>query len=127
MIVTERDEDGNILETRPNDVPVQSMEDFWQQANDDTIIESGIFDASYVKLREVSLSYAFPQAWFSGSAVSSGSVTVQGRNLLLLHSNVPHVDPETNLFGSGGNIGQGVEFNNVPNSSSLGVSFNLTF
>jgi TonB-linked SusC/RagA family outer membrane protein len=127
VIVTERDEEGNILETRPNDVPVQSMEDFWQQANDDTIIESGIFDASYVKLREVSLTYAFPQAWFNGSPISSGSVTVQGRNLLLLHSNVPHVDPETNLFGSGGNIGQGVEFNNVPNSSSLGVTFNLAF
>jgi TonB-linked SusC/RagA family outer membrane protein len=128
VIVTERDPDTEeILETRPNDVPVQSMEDFWQQANDDTIIESGIFDASYVKLREVSLSYSFPQTWFSGSPVSSGSVTVQGRNLLLLHSNVPHVDPETNLFGSGGNIGQGVEFNNVPNTSSLGVTVNLSF
>ena len=127
VIVTERGSNGEIAETRPNDVPVQSMQDFWQQHSDQSIIESGVFDASYVKLREVSLTYTFPQRWFSQFGVRSASLTAQGRNLLLLYSEVPHIDPETNLFGAGATIGQGVEFNNLPNTTTFGATLNVSF
>lgn len=127
VIVTSRDENGNITGTRPNDVPVPSMEAFWGQFSEDGIISNSVFDASYVKLREVSLSYSLPQSLFADVGVQSASVELQGRNLLLLYSNVPHIDPETNLFGAGANIGQGVEFNNLPNTTSFGATLNLTF
>lgn len=127
VIVTERDENGNIVATRPNDVPVQSMEDFWQAHSEQNIIEAGIFDASYVKLREVSVNFQFPQSWLGRAPLQSGSLELKGRNLLLLYSKVPHIDPETNLFGAGANIGQGIEFNNLPNTTSYGVTLNLTF
>ena len=120
VIVTE---DG----TRPNDVPVPSMEAFWGQFAEDGIIENSVFDASYVKLREISLSYSLPQSLLGDVGVQSASIEVQGRNLLLLYSNVPHIDPETNLFGAGANIGQGVEFNNLPNTTTFGATVNLTF
>lgn len=127
VIVTERAEDGSIVDTRPNDVPVQSMEDFWQAHSGQNIIEAGVFDASYIKLREVTLSFSFPQSWLSQTRLQSGSLELKGRNLLLLSSNVPHIDPETNLFGAGANIGQGIEFNNVPNTTSFGATLNLSF
>lgn len=127
VIVTERNAAGEIVETRPNDVPVPSAQQFWGQFAEDGIIENSVFDASYVKLREVALSYNLPQSWLARIPVENASVTVQGRNLLLLYSNVPHIDPETNLFGAGANIGQGVEFNNLPNTTTYGATLNLTF
>jgi TonB-linked SusC/RagA family outer membrane protein len=128
VIVTERDaETGEILETRPNDVPVQSMEAFWGQHSNQSIIESGVFDATYVKLRDVSLTFNFPTSWLARAPVQNAALTLQGRNLLLLYSEIPHIDPETNLFGAGANIGQGVEFNNLPNTTTFGATLNLTF
>jgi TonB-linked SusC/RagA family outer membrane protein len=127
VIVTERDANGNITGTRPNDVPVPSMQAFWGQFTEDGIIENSVFDASYVKLREVALSYSLPQSLLADVRVQNASIELQGRNLLLLYSNVPHIDPETNLFGAGANIGQGVEFNNLPNTTTFGASINLTF
>ena len=126
-VIAERNEDGEIVGTRPNDVPVPSMEEFWSSHSQQNIIEAGVFDASYVKLREVSVTFDFPQAWVRNTPLQRGSLKLQGRNLLVLHSNVPHIDPETNLFGAGANIGQGVEFNNVPNTTTYGATLNLSF
>jgi hypothetical protein len=126
-VIVTRNSAGEIVSRRPNDVPVSSMQAFWGQFSEDGIIENAVFDASYVKLREVALSYSLPQSLFADVGISNGSIELQGRNLLLLYSNVPHIDPETNLFGAGANIGQGVEFNNLPNTTSFGATLNLTF
>ena len=48
---------------RPNDVPVQSMQDFWGWYSSVSNTEGSVFDASYVKLREVRLSYTLPASW----------------------------------------------------------------
>lgn len=125
VIVTERDAAGNIVETRPNDAPVTSMSAYWGALT--STVGPNVFDASFIKLREVSLTYSFPQSWFEQTSLTSGSFQVQGRNLLLLHSNVPHIDPETNVFGSAGGVGQGYEFNTVPNTTTIGATLNLTF
>ena len=127
VIVTRDPNTGEITDRRPNDVPVQSMQAFWGDHSDQSIIESAVFDASYVKLRDVSLTFNFPQTWLNRSPLKNASFTLQGRNLLLLYSEVPHIDPETNLFGSGASIGQGVEFNNLPNTTTIGATLNFSF
>ncbi|MBE8719453.1 SusC/RagA family TonB-linked outer membrane protein [Sphingobacterium pedocola] len=106
-----------------NDVPVQSMEDFWGQFST-TNTEGNIFDASYVKLREVVLSYQLPSKWLQGGPrfIKGASVGLEGRNLWLIKDNVPHIDPEVNLFGPS-SLGEGVEFNSVPSTRTIG--FNL--
>jgi len=116
-------EDGSFV---PNNVPVQSMQAFWQRYNEGSIIEGGVFDASYVKLREVSVNYSLPSKWFDSMPISSLSVGVEGRNLAILFSKIPHIDPETNLFGSGSN-GAAVEWNNVPSVRSFGGNVRITF
>lgn len=126
-VIVTRNAAGEIVDRRPNDVPVQSMEDFWGQFADSGIIESGVYDATYVKLREASLRFTAPSRWFAQSPIRSASLSVQGRNLLLLYSKVPHIDPETNLFGSGAAVGQGLEFNNLPNTRTVGATLNFTF
>lgn len=111
----------------PNTIPVQSMQDYWGQFGNSTASESAIFDASYVKLREVALAYSLPARWFSARKFVKGlSVGFEGRNLWLIDAKIPHIDPEVNLFGTA-TVGEGVEFYNIPSSKSFGVNLRATF
>lgn len=111
----------------PNTVPVQSMQDFWGQYSPNTAIEPGTFDGSYVKLREVTLSYAIPAKFFANQRIIKGiNLGVEGRNLWLIKSNVPHIDPEVNLFGSA-DVGEGVEFYNFPSTKTFGFNVRARF
>jgi TonB-linked SusC/RagA family outer membrane protein len=109
-----------------NDVPVQSMYDFWNQYSAISNTEGNVFDASYVKLREVRLSYNLPSSLLSKTFISGIRVGVEGRNLAILSDHVPHVDPELNFFGPAA-VGEGVEFNSIPSTRSFGVNLMLTF
>ena len=88
--------------------------------------EANIFDATYVKLRELSLSYQMPQDWFKNCFIGSLAVGIEGRNLWLMKSNVPHIDPETNIFGPSA-VGSGVEYGAIPSTRSWGFNIRLTF
>ncbi|MDW3195408.1 MAG: SusC/RagA family TonB-linked outer membrane protein [Cytophagales bacterium] len=109
---------------RDNDVPVRSAQAYWQSLDDNSIAEATIFDATYVKLREANISYTLPSSWLSNSPIRSITVGFEGRNLALLYSTVPHIDPEANLFGSASD-GVGVERQSVASTRSFG--FNLRF
>ncbi|MES3630216.1 MAG: SusC/RagA family TonB-linked outer membrane protein [Longimonas sp.] len=119
--VVERD--GQFVD---NDVPVTSMQAFWGAYADASIIEGNVFDASYVKLRSARIGYTFPQEFIAGTPIQNANIALSGNNLLLLYSNIPHIDPETNIFGSGA-IGEGYEFGTVPQTRSISLSVNLTF
>ena len=54
------------------------------------------------------------------------AVGIEGRNLWLMKSNVPHIDPETNIFGPSG-VGSGVEYGAIPWTRSWGFNIRLTF
>lgn len=86
------------------------------------IDEYSVFDASFVKLREVRFGYAFPSRLFDNLPISSMKLSLVGRNLALLYTEVPHVDPETTL-GSG-NI-QGLENSQLPSTRSVGFNLNI--
>jgi hypothetical protein len=124
-------DDGVILNgdgtTRPNDVPVRSMQDFWSNNYQTSITEANVFDASFVKLRQLAISYTLPSKYFEKSKSLKGlSFGVSGRNLALLKSNIPHVDPESNVFGTS-LIGEGYEFYSSPSTRSVGFNINLKF
>ncbi|MCA9749778.1 MAG: hypothetical protein KC414_11790, partial [Romboutsia sp.] len=124
-------DDGVLLNpdgtTRPNDVPVRSMEDYWKNNYLTSITEANVFDASYIKLRQLALSYSLPAKLFENSKTVKGfTIGVSGRNLALLKSNVPHVDPESNVFGTS-LIGEGYEFFNSPSTRSIGFNLNVKF
>ncbi|GLU56835.1 SusC/RagA family TonB-linked outer membrane protein [Dyadobacter frigoris] len=87
--------------------------------------ENTIFDASYVKLREVKFTYTISGKMMKKLPFRDIAVSVVGRNLALLHSNVPHIDPETSYYNDG-NL-QGIENGQIPTTRSVGfnISFNL--
>jgi TonB-linked SusC/RagA family outer membrane protein len=114
------DGDGNITYV-PNDVVV-TAEEYNHAAFTNSIPAGSIYDASYIKLREVRLGYTFKN--LGNFFIKGINISVIGRNLALLYSNVPHVDPETSF--TNGNV-QGLEFGQLPSSRSLGFNINLKF
>lgn len=83
--------------------------------------EAGISDASYLKLREMRLSYDLPVSLMDRMGFSGGSVALIGRNLALW-SEVENIDPETAFDAS--NV-QGLEFGQFPTARSLGFSLSI--
>jgi outer membrane receptor protein involved in Fe transport len=86
--------------------------------------ESAIFDASYVKLRELSLGYNIPSALIKKLHLQSAKLSLVGRNVWMMFKNTPHVDPE---FDSKGGNAQGFGYGELPSSRSIGVNLNLSF
>ena len=106
----------------PNDKAVPAMEYYMYLANN--ITEAFVYDASFVKLREISVGYSFPTQTISKLGLSQLSLSVVGRNLATLYSKVPMVDPES-AFSSGN--AQGLEQWGLPATRSWGFNLNLKF
>ena len=83
-----------------------------------------IYDASYVKLREVAFSYSFPSKMLEKTPVSKVSLSIVGRNLWIIHKNMPYYDPEASL--SAGNI-QGIADGAYPSTRTLGLNLSVDF
>jgi hypothetical protein len=81
-----------------------------------------VYDASYVKLRQLSIAYTLPQKFTNKLRLNQCTVSAYGRNLWVIHKNVPNIDPET--MHTNGN-GQGYELYSYPNQRSFGVSLNI--
>ena len=110
----------------PNNVPVQGMQQFWNQYASASMHEGNTFSATHVKLREVKIDYELPARWLENMPLSSVTIGFEGRNLFLLYTEVPHIDPETGLFGSASN-GQGIEWNVLPSVRSFGTNIQVRF
>ena len=63
-----------------------------------------IYDASFVKLRELSVSYAFPKSFVDNTPFEAINLSLVGRNLWIIHKNSPYSDPESGL-SAGNNLG----------------------
>ena len=87
--------------------------------------ERSVFDASYIKFRELSVAYSLPKSILKKLPISGLRLAVVGRNLAILHQNTPKgIDPEAS--SSSGNA-QGIEYGGMPPVSSVGFDIKLTF
>ncbi|MDP9278712.1 MAG: TonB-dependent receptor, partial [Gemmatimonadota bacterium] len=85
--------------------------------------ERYVYDAGYVKLRELRLSYNLPASWANKIMGAHGaSIAFTGRNLKMW-TNVPNIDPE---FAYSSRNDQGIEVNMSPNPRSLGFNLRIT-
>ncbi|WP_430615185.1 SusC/RagA family TonB-linked outer membrane protein [Flavobacterium sp. JP2137] len=86
--------------------------------------QAHVYDASYVKLRNVTLSYDFPERFIKRSFIEKCTLSVIGRNLWIIHKNIPYSDPEAGL--SAGNI-QGYQSGAHPTIREIGASLKVQF
>jgi TonB-linked SusC/RagA family outer membrane protein len=109
----------------PNTVKLSAREWHTSYTLGRRLVEGVIYDASFVKLREVRLAYTIPNRLLGKFPIRDISLSVVGRNLALW-SDVPHIDPET-ASTSGGTIIPGVESVALPSTRSIGVNLNFKF
>ncbi|SEA41339.1 TonB-linked outer membrane protein, SusC/RagA family [Arachidicoccus rhizosphaerae] len=89
-----------------------------------SVDEQYVYDASYVKFREINLSYKLPAAWLNRMGIQGASVALVGRNLFFIYKKAPNIDPET-AFSTGN--AQGLEDLTLPTSRSYGVNLTVQF
>jgi hypothetical protein len=54
-----------------------------------------IFDASYIKLREISVGYNLPKKWLDKTPFTDAKISLVGRNIAIIYQNTPKgVDPQ---------------------------------
>ncbi|SNR64429.1 SusC/RagA family TonB-linked outer membrane protein [Lutibacter flavus] len=111
--------DGNYV---PNTVTVPA-ENYNKRAYSNSVVESAVFDASYVKLRQVMLTYKLPKNLIGNTLFTDINFSLVGRNLAILHKNTPHIDPESSFSDS--NANQGQEFGQLPSARSVGFNIQL--
>ena len=103
-------------------VPASSFyNNFFDRGNE----ASALYDASYLKLRQLSLYYDLPQQWVNSIGFNYIKVGFVGSNLLLFTEN-PHFDPELNAM-QGRNLTYGVEDMSYPSTRSFGFSIKTEF
>lgn len=118
--------DGNgkpvyVQNTKPVDPNI-----YWASfyGDDKGVATPFIYDASYIKMREITLSYTLPQNISKKINAENVSVSIVSRNPFIIHKNVPNVDPDSNY--NNGN-GQGFEYGSLPGRRSWGVNLNIKF
>ncbi|RXK85922.1 SusC/RagA family TonB-linked outer membrane protein [Filimonas effusa] len=84
-----------------------------------------VYDAGFLYLREVRLGYELPEKWANVIKARNARLTFYGRNLWLIHSNAPNVDP-SNIINSDSNI-QGLEGGALPSVRSFGLNLTVGF
>ncbi|MEL6944783.1 MAG: SusC/RagA family TonB-linked outer membrane protein, partial [Bacteroidota bacterium] len=90
--------------------------------------EGGIFDATVIRLREISLSYAVPSRFLENSPFGNIGITLSGENLWYNAPNFPvgiNFDPEVSSTGVGN--GRGFDFRTAPTARKYGLMINASF
>lgn len=91
----------------------------------DRPVSEFVYDAGYVKLRELTLTYSVPSKILAPTKVFKGmDLSLIGRNLWIIHKNLPYADPEENL--SAGNV-QGIQSGAYPTPRYIGLNLKLQF
>ena len=103
-----------------NNIPV-NPQSYWK-----TVVAKAqslfIYDNSYVKCREITFGYTFPESML-GKYVKALSVSFVARNPFIVWKNIPNIDPDSSYNTSG----LGLEYGSLPSRRSYGLNVNLKF
>lgn len=88
------------------------------------IAAADVYDASFLKFRELTITYDLPIRWFKKIPVQGLSFGLSARNIAILHKNIPNLDPEAAV--SSNNV-QGLEGAQLPTERTIGINLNIKF
>jgi TonB-linked SusC/RagA family outer membrane protein len=132
-VIAEYDEDGNITGYVENLGNAGTKIIPYGDNYPWSFTKAATFDASFIKLREISIGYAIPQALTKRIGMQAASVSVYSRNIMLWTKAQIGIDPETAFqqetnSGGGMQFKQGIErYNVIPWTMPIGFKLNLTF
>ncbi|APY11545.1 hypothetical protein BWZ22_09945 [Seonamhaeicola sp. S2-3] len=118
---------NGILADGSSNTTIVSPQSYWQTVSG--ISEEFIYDASFMKLGELSLGYSFPKSIIESlgkGVINSVKLSLIGRNLFYLYRNTPGTVPDASSFNSSVG-GQAFDFSPVPVERTYGFSLNVKF
>ena len=117
---------GNNQAGAPNTVAVPAQTYFTDisAGGSDHVAQEFVYDASFIKLRSLTLSYSLPSKMLQNTFIKGVNIGVVGRNLWTVMKHVPNIDPESSLNNSNG---QGLELSGFPAVRNMGVNVNFKF
>ncbi len=107
-----------------NATPINAQQYWTKVAGAEPVASLFIYDASNTRLREVTLGYSIPNSLLGKLPVRNVTVSVVGRNLWLIKSHIPGIDPESSFTTTNA---QGWENGSYPSTRSIGVNLKLEF
>ncbi|WP_343697842.1 SusC/RagA family TonB-linked outer membrane protein [Flavobacterium sp.] len=112
---------GVFADGTPNNQVISAQEYYKASYN---ISEAYIYSSTFVKLREVKLTYNFDKKFARKIGFDGASITAAGRNLFFIYKDAPNIDPET-AFNTGN--AQGLESLALPTTRNFSLNLNLKF
>ena len=91
--------------------------------------EQSVYDASTMRLREISFSLVAPKSFLNGTPFGNASLTLSAQNIWHLAYNTPkdsNFDPEVSSYGTGNNV-RGFDEMTGPTAKKYGATLSLTF
>lgn len=89
------------------------------------IAENYIYDQTNFRMREIALTYRFPETMLENAFIKSASISLTGRNLFFISKKIDNFDPESSYSTS--NFSQGLLYYNLPTTRSVGLNLNIKF
>ena len=107
---------------RENNIYI-NPEDYWYEVSRNSP-ELFIYDNSYIKCRELTLSLDFPKEWLDKKGiVKHVGISFVARNPFIIWKNIKDIDPDAQYNTSG----YGLEYGSLPSRRSYGLNFNIKF
>jgi hypothetical protein len=106
---------------RANDIRI-NPEDYWMSVSRNAP-SMFIYDNSYVKCRELTLSYNVPKLWLK-DVVKGLTLSFVARNPFIVWKNIPNIDPDSNYNNT---TGMGMEYGSLPSRKSYGFNVNVKY
>jgi TonB-linked SusC/RagA family outer membrane protein len=110
------------LTVQGNEMPYEQkyFEQYYRYGQDARISDMLVFDASFVKLRQISINYRIPRSILENIHIQSANVSLVGRNLFDIYNKLPGGDPSINS-------GNGDNNNLLPSLRSFTLNLNVNF
>lgn len=121
-VIEEKNEKGEVIGYHENDIYI-NPEKYWMEVSRKSP-ELFIYDNSYIKCRELTLTLDFPKNWLDKKGVVKNvSMSFVARNPFIVWKNIKDIDPDAQYNTSG----LGLEYGSLPSRRSYGMNFSIKF
>jgi len=98
-------------------------QNYWGKLGD-YAAERFVYDASFVKLRQITLGYNLPKKLYNKTPIQTLMLSFVARNLAIFYKNVDNIDPESSYTSSNS---QGLDYFGFPATRTYGFNLRATF
>ncbi|MEF9476652.1 hypothetical protein OWR28_01790 [Chryseobacterium sp. 1B4] len=114
---------GVLPDGTPNNIAISPVDNSGSTGYKTQPASAFVYDGSFIKLREASIGYTLPKSLLAGTKIYDAKISIVGRNLWIIHKNLPYADPEAMV--GGGVSSYGWSIGSMPTTRDLGI--NVTF